>query len=441
MTRKEFTMNCGIKCLRKLGCMLEKQIARPAKMLLLHGNWTPILTLVVLLLISTSTFAAEASEETIAVFKAAIEAFDAIEHPLTGRGSAVSEMYDSHPSFGLRKTVIDFMFKGDLSRSTRFSMKEGNRDQQEMVWAVGEKYTVARNYGTDYAIVSRVPPGEFNRELGYNCNPDAFMCWYLTPVSEQLRRLLNGPASLSTKVDSSGILHLITDYEDQKIRQRQVISIDPAKGYRLVAGLKIRNQLDNPERSHTDFLDINWEQYGSSWYIKDAQFDVYNGVHSAEDRSLLKSSDLRRSAKVTVADFHPNVEIDDSEFTLDGLDFPIGIRIIDKIAGFHYRYRVDDIVTTTEMLKEPLSEAEFPKSIRDEIDTKNVKQVVPVGGKQTGSEEEMATANDESAQDVLGDTLSDQKDHGNVLLIVASILGVVLVLVVGLKLFHIRKVR
>ncbi len=68
---------------------------------------------------------------------------------------------------------------------------------------------------------------------------------------------------------------------------------------------------------------------------------MYKGVHSAENRSLLKPSDLIRSARITVTEFQPNVEIDDYEFSLDGLDLPIGTRIIDKIADSRYRYKED----------------------------------------------------------------------------------------------------
>lgn len=121
-------MNYSTNWLLRLECTCEKQIFEPVRMALLHRNRTLIPTFVVLVLISTSAFAAQASEETIATYKAAIDTFKAIEHPLTGRGSAISETYDRHPDFGSHTKIIDFMFKGDLSRSTRFSIKEGKRD-------------------------------------------------------------------------------------------------------------------------------------------------------------------------------------------------------------------------------------------------------------------------------------------------------------------------
>lgn len=275
--------------------------------------------------------------------------------------------------------------------------------------------------------------------MGNDFNPDTFLRWYGTPLAEHLRRVLNGPARLSTKMDNSGILHLILDYNDQNKHEHQVLYIDPAKGYRLIGGINIRDVFGKPDRSHSDFLDINWKQYGTHWYIKDAQFAVYSGVHSAEDRSLLEPSDLKRSTKVTVTDFHPDVQVDNSEFTLDGLDIPIGLEIIDRISGLRYKYKMGNFTTTNDMLEALLSKAESVKLIKNEVGTENVKRIKPVMDKQPESEEETSISNEESTQDVLGDTINDPKKDRNILMTVTPVIGIIAVLIVGFKLLHERK--
>jgi hypothetical protein len=285
-----------------------------------------------------SIFASNPSEETIAVFKTAIEALNIIEHPFSGRGTAITKLYARHSNLRSGEKIFDFEFKGDMSRSTRFGVEEGKRGQPEVVWIKGEKCSVTLNHSKKYASVESNPQYQFYHQLGYDFNPDTFMLWYLTPVSEHIRRVLNGPANLSTKIDSDGILHLITDYKDQNQHEHQVIYLDPAKDYRLVGGLNIREDLKDPNRNHTDFLEIQWGQYGSNWYIKNAQFSVYKGVHSPEEKDSIDPDKLIKNTSVTITGFHPNVKVDDSEFTLDGLGLSNGTLVVNKISGLKYMY-------------------------------------------------------------------------------------------------------
>jgi hypothetical protein len=96
-------------------------------------------------------------------------------------------------------------------------------------------------------------------------------------------------------------------------------------------------RFDRPDRSHTDFLDIQWHKYESCWYIKAATYASYTGVHSPEDKTSLGRDSLIRSIAITVANFHPNVEVSESEFTLNGLGLPSGTLVIDKTSGTKYR--------------------------------------------------------------------------------------------------------
>jgi hypothetical protein len=289
-----------------------------------------ILLFSVLAFMAPPTFASEASKETVATFKAVIKAVKAIRHPSTGSGSAISEMYMQRRKEPSSKKILDFVFKNEQSRTTRFSMKEGKRDKPEVVWAVGKERSVVHNYSTNYVSIQRNPILQFHYEH-YNFNPRAFMEYHKrVPLAVHLQRVLDGPATLSTKTDGKGILHLIADYKDPNTHQHSVIFIDPTKGYRLVGGLDMTERFDRPERSHTDFIDIQWHKYESCWYIKSATYTSYTGVHSTQDKTSLGQDHLIRSIAIKITDFHPNVKVDDSEFTLKGLGLPPGIRVIDK---------------------------------------------------------------------------------------------------------------
>jgi len=391
-----------------------------------------ILVAVCSILLQARAFAAHASEDTIAVFKAAIEAFKAVEHPLTGKGSALVEMYyRKYPELTMKR-MVDFMFKENLSRSTSFSMKEGKLEQPEVLWVVGEKCSVTYNYLRRYAGVQRDPPLQFYHRIGYDFNPSTFMECYGTPLTVHTDRVLDGPATLSTKMDSDGILHLITDYRDQNVRTHQDISVDPAKGYRLVDWFRIMERFDRPERSHTDFFEIEWDKYESSWYAKAAKMASYAGVHSPEDISSLRVENVRTSIAVTVTEFDPNVEINDSEFTLNGLGLPVGTLIVDKISGTNYK--IDSGPQSTDTLQKTLLEAESDKSIKNQVDIKDVKQDATAIGERAESEKKTSISDEESTQESMADKPNHPHKQRNVLMIISLLVGIVFVMVIGLHL-------
>ncbi len=390
-----------------------------------------ILVTVCFISLQTPAFAAEASDETIAVYKAAIEAFKAVEHPFTGKGSALVETYARNNPSKTGEKKFDFMFKGDMTRSVCFGIKEGQLEQPEMLWATGEKCAVSYHYSGG-ASVRRYPPNQYYHQLGYDFNPSTFMQWYRMPLAVHTERLLDGPATLSAKMDSDGILHLISDYKDQNVNQHSVVSVNPNMGYRLVGSIAIMERIDRPSRNHTDFLEVQWDKYESSWYVKSAKWASYAGIHSPEDRSSLGTDNLRMSTTVTVTEFHPNVEISNSEFTLNGLKLPIGTQVVDKISGIIYR--IDSSPQSTDIPKEPLLEAESAKSIKNQVDIKDVKQDTTAIGERAESEKKTSISNEEYPQESMADTPNHQHKQRNVLIIVALSVGIILVLVIGWRL-------
>ena len=350
---------------------------------------------------------------------------------MTGKGSALVETYARNNPLKTGEKKFDFMFKGDLSRSVRFGIKEGQLEQPEMLWATGEKCAVTYNYSGG-ASVQRNPPHQFYHQLGYDFNPSTFMQWYLTPLTVHTERLLDGPSTLSAKMDSDGILHLISDYKDQNVNQQLVVSVNPNMGYRLVGSLAIMERFNQPFRNHTDFLQVQWDKYESSWYVKSAKFASYAGIHSPEDRASLEPGNLRMSTTVTVTEFHPNVEISDSEFTLNGLKLPVGTPVVDKISGIIYR--IGSGPQSTDTLQKPLLEAESAKSIKNQVDIKDVKQDTTAIGEREESEKKTSISNEESTQESMADTPNHPHKQRNVLIIVTLFVGIILVLVIGWRL-------
>ena len=132
---RDITMSYERKSLHNVNSLLENHDSMSSQTVFIPKTWTSILLIFLSALMAVDAFASQASEETVAAYKAVIKTVKAIEHPMTGRGSAISEIYRRNLKISSGKKILDFVFKDELSRSTRFSMKEGKRDKAEVVWA------------------------------------------------------------------------------------------------------------------------------------------------------------------------------------------------------------------------------------------------------------------------------------------------------------------
>lgn len=353
-------MKCNDKCIYTVRILLIKKFLKLSHTLRIYKAWIFFLLFIFLIFETSSALSAEASEETIATFKTAIEAFKNVKHPTTGKGSALVETYVRKIPSLTGEAVIDFIFKNDLSRSIKSGIKEDKQKQPEVLWVIGKKSAITYNYRRRHASVQRRPPLQFYHQLGYDFNPSTFMLSHGNPLAVHFERVLKGPATLSSRMDNNkGMLHLISEYKDPNTYQHHVISVDPNMGYRLVGSMAVMERIDRPSRNHTDFLEINWKKYESSWYIKSAKFSSYSGIHSPQDKNSVDPNNLRRSTIVTVEEFRPNIKISDSEFTLKGLGLPVGTRVVDRISGVNYMLDVGQM--TKDLLKEPLLESEISK--------------------------------------------------------------------------------
>lgn len=323
-----------------------------------------ILLVLFIMIFTTSVFASTASEETKSIFKASIDALDAIEYPVSGRGTAKSEIYSIDPRFNVGGKIFDFAFKNDLTRSEAFSVKEGKRTQSESVWAKGKNSYVSFTNKYNTATIQGDPAQATYRKLGYDFNPETFKLWHNYPISEAIQRILDGPATLSTKLDNDGILQLIADYNDLNKRQKNIIYLDTTNGYRYIRGLRIWEYHEDPNRSYTEFIDNHWNKYKTIWYIQNAEYASYRGIHSLEDMHSIETDKLTKKISIMISDFQPNVNIDDSEFTLESLNIPNGTTVVDRILGTNYIYGVSKI--SLDDLETSLNEANFVQKIQEE---------------------------------------------------------------------------
>jgi prepilin-type N-terminal cleavage/methylation domain-containing protein len=373
--------------------------------------------------LASSAYGSQDDGDARALLLQVIEAIKAIEHPETGKGSAVLKIHDYE---GDHEKIVDFVFKDKLSRSDWYPSIEGKRAEREVSWAVGRKCSVGCN---DYnAAVHVHPQRQFHRRFGYDFHPETFLRFLDTPLAEYLEALIKGPATISTGFSNNGILHINVSYEDEEIHEYNTISLDTAKGYRLVAWKDIMEYPNEPERNGTTICEIQWDEYGSTWYVKSAEFESDARISIPEAEPPVIKKPYKQRIRFVVTEFHPNVEIGDSEFTLEGLGLPGGMIVLDRIAGINYRCGSD--LTTTEELKDALLGAEFSKSIQSELDMEDIKENTGTTDEQVESGEEASISNGESTPESLADT-PGQYTYRNVFIIVALFMGVTIVAVLG----------
>jgi hypothetical protein len=168
-------------------------------------------------------------------------------------------------------------------------------------------------------------------------------------------------------LDSKGILRVENEGEFAAgTKEFMSVCLDTTKGYRLVAWeMRDENRKGRGSRERTAYT-AEWRQTGSVWYIKEASFQ-YQSTEIDEPGG--EPQTFRREVKISITRFLPNVPVEDSEFTLHGLNLPYGTMIADDIAGLNYKYGSG--IRGTQKLEGPLVDADFVKRInsqaRDEL--------------------------------------------------------------------------
>jgi hypothetical protein len=182
----------------------------------------------------------------------------------------------------------------------------------------------------------------------------------------RLQRLIEGPASVSVSLGSQNLLRIKAEYHDIQGKEdddvlRSVIVLDKTIGFRPVFYQDTWSYLAPDKLSWGAEYRMSWKEYGRTWYVSEAGYrrlTVGSYVKGEEPRIV---DPPRSYARFVVDSFTPDVNIPDSEFTLDALRLPEGTLIYDSVAGVSYRYGTPPV--TAEQLEAPLAKAAFPQKI------------------------------------------------------------------------------
>jgi hypothetical protein len=310
-----------------------------------------------LLLFALAPANADDPEDQRAALRTIIESLRQRTPHYIGAGSASVIIHENDQE---TERLLDFKFKDIMSRSDAYHLVNGQKADLEVLWSVNRDDSVT--YNGYNAVLQNRPPSQFHREIGYDFHPETFNRIRQKPVWQILENILDGAAQINIRLEHNGILTISADYEfeDPTASEKASIALDSTKEYALVFWEHHTNNLNGGGSSMDLTYRAEWDKFDNHWYLKqlDFQEDIKDAVSDSEDVQIESSS---YQAHITIRQFSPEGQIDDSEFTLAGLHLPAGTLIVDDIAGTAYRYGTGLI--STRQLEEALLEADFVKRV------------------------------------------------------------------------------
>ena len=124
-------------------------------------------------------------------------------------------------------------------------------------------------------------------------------------LQSHIKELLDDQWNLSSKVDNMGFLHLISDYSDENSRNHEDIALDPAKGYRLCLMNTSYEHISDPIQSYSEHAAL----------FSSNETKLPEGM---EKEKIISTNNIY----VEIKEFSPNINIDDSEFTVEQFNIP-----------------------------------------------------------------------------------------------------------------------
>jgi hypothetical protein len=270
---------------------------------------------------------------------------------VAGRGTAIMATENYRKDIDGKELVVDFVFKGQTSRTDIFESRGGDRGTRLFARVVSDRHVIRLDPGS--AHISR-PQGRGDRDLGLDFHPEVFTHFEGIALTKWLEGFLEHPPDYtSAKVDDEGILHIIArapvviPKTREQYNNEMRFSFDTQKGL-LPVLCSTRYIHAEPNKGWSAEIEYEWAKYDSTWYIRRAEYSVRP---SNKDHRV-----------ITVKNFTPHVE--EKEFTLDGMGLVDGTRVFDKIAGVNYRYEAP--IRFIEEPETAQKEADFIRKIREE---------------------------------------------------------------------------
>jgi hypothetical protein len=314
------------------------------------------------LLASTNANATELSGELEAIIEAVAAAHEVeIRSIRQGRGLAhvrASEEIEGKPKDEVNYRV-DFCFKGIKTRSDLFLQAGEASVKPHHVMAFSGETALRYNCFANGALIKHPQDSAFRHEVGEDFHPQVFFSVYEKEIAKLLEAFARRDADkVRVHIEENGVLKISKKFSRDVIyhgvsssgEATAYVVLDPNRGYRALEVYIDEVGFQGPGSRDFVHVRIQWADYSKATYPKEVS---YKAITKSPDRGPESNRTIEK--KIVIEKFHPDVKVNDEEFTLAGMGLKPGTRIDDEILGILYTYgttKVDEGILETLMTRE-----------------------------------------------------------------------------------------
>jgi len=245
-----------------------------------------------------------------------------------GRGTARVEIKDD---LGERRHFFHFAFSGSYSRSQRYALADDQKPGPfEISWIAGPDNLIAGGI----VISDSRPPREFYRVPGYDFHPATFLSPQAQRSWSMRQTLLAWQKNCQTlEVDDSNDVivsaHVVTK---DVISEMYSVTLDQE------AGLLPKEYRMSYEHAKRPFINQDvqiryvWKKWQDKYYLSSME-RIIHAFRPGSDEAFVGRT------RIEIVDFVPLPQIDESEFSLDGLGLSDGFIVYDAETKAAVPYR------------------------------------------------------------------------------------------------------
>jgi|GEM_PF-3856688 len=294
--------------------------------------------------------------EVASVMDAIIQAHEAeAARVKTGRGTAnVSLLVNSGKKvLDEEKSNVRFWFKGQ-SRRTDFFAPDSEMLQNGAHTSICDNGEFFYRYNrlVEGAIVRQSGSEDFRGQIGKDFGCDVFSYWLGAPLSKMLKDIKDsGRAKIDVELTEKGLLKLVANRAEETRYDGQTVAVtvyyylllNPADSYRIEEYHFEQRNGNGPGSSNTIHLKSDWLELplGQS-YPRNVKYDRVTTRSALALKNSPDGAALDRNVEthinITLKEFEPAIDINDSFFSLEGMGVRPGTTIDDQITGIVYSY-------------------------------------------------------------------------------------------------------
>ena len=237
---------------------------------------------------------------------------------------------------------VDFCFKGIKTRSDMFSIPPEQSAQPHHIMAFNGQTAFRYNAFAHDATIQLPEWSPFLHELGEDFSPEIFFSFRRNRSSGSLASLAKSHSDkITVQIEDTGLLRISKTFSENVTyhgvpstgRATGYFLLDPNRGYRIVEIYTDQSGFRGPGSKYLVHLQIQWAEYDKAIYPKQV---TYKDVRNYPDAQPNDITAIHK--KIVIEQLQPNVEVDDREFTLEGMALKPATLVDDQIAGVLYNY-------------------------------------------------------------------------------------------------------